>query len=87
VAPAFHNIQWKTYIIFGVFCFAMTFHVFFTYPETAGRSLEEIDMVFDADVKPWRTKTIDDKFGEGIGKHKDTGVVKEGSEATHAEVV
>lgn len=87
VAPAFHNIQWKTYIIFGVFCFAMTFHVFFTYPETAGRSLEEIDMVFDSDVKPWRTNLIHDKFGEEVAKHKEAGVVKEGSEATHEEVV
>jgi hypothetical protein len=87
VAPAFHNIQWKTYIIFGVFCFVMTFHVFFTYPETAGRSLEEIDMVFDTDVKPWQTTTIHDKFGEEISKHQEAGSGKEGSEATHEEVV
>ncbi|GLI76638.1 hypothetical protein PoHVEF18_004912 [Penicillium ochrochloron] len=87
VAPAFHNIQWKTYIIFGVFCFVMTFHVFFTYPETAGRSLEEIDMVFDSDVKPWRTNTIHDRFGEEIQKHKQAGTMKEGTDATHEEVV
>jgi hypothetical protein len=60
VAPAFTNIQWRTYIIFGVFCAAMTVHVFFTYPETAGRSLEEIDILFDgidADgkkIRPWK---------------------------------
>lgn len=87
VAPAFHNIQWKTYIIFGVFCCVMTFHVFFTYPETAGRSLEEIDMVFDSDVKPWRTNLIHDRVGEEVVKHTEAGAVKEGSGATHEEVV
>ena len=65
----------------------MTFHVFFTYPETAGRSLEEIDMVFDSDVKPWRTTLIHDKFEEEVAKHKEGGAVKEGSGATHEEVV
>lgn len=31
VAPAFTNIQWRTYIIFGVFCTVMIFHVYFAY--------------------------------------------------------
>lgn len=55
MAPAFTNIQWKTYIIFGVFCTVMTLHVFFLYPETAQRSLEEIDYVFDTGVKAWKS--------------------------------
>ncbi|KAJ6096927.1 Major facilitator superfamily domain general substrate transporter [Penicillium sp. IBT 16267x] len=83
VSPAFHNIQWRTYVIFAVFCFVMTFHVFFLYPETAGRTLEEIDMVFDTDVKPWRTNVIPNKFDEEIGKKVDG--VKE--EVDHKEVV
>lgn len=58
VAPAFTNIQWRTYIIFGVFCFAMTFHVFFTYPETAGKSLEEVDYLFNSKVHPWRSPSV-----------------------------
>lgn len=58
VAPAFTNIVWKTYIIFGVFCLAMTVHIFFTYPETAGRTLEEIDLVFDTNTPPWRSSTL-----------------------------
>lgn len=32
VPPAFVNIQWKTYLIFGVFCTAMAIHVFFLFP-------------------------------------------------------
>ncbi|KAJ5081281.1 Major facilitator superfamily domain general substrate transporter [Penicillium alfredii] len=87
VAPAFHNIQWKTYIIFGVFCAAMTIHVFFMYPETSGRTLEEIDLVFETDVKPWRTNQIGDKFGEEIERHKETVDSKKAGGATHEEVV
>ncbi|KAM0699111.1 hypothetical protein Q7P36_001157 [Cladosporium allicinum] len=66
VAPAFTNIQWKTYIIFGVLCTAMTFHIFFTYPETAGRTLEEIDYIFECDLPVWRTSQAKSKFAEDV---------------------
>ncbi|KAK8011651.1 Major facilitator superfamily domain- general substrate transporter [Apiospora arundinis] len=59
VAPAFTNITWKTYIIFGVFCAAMFFHIFFTYPETAGRTLEEIDLVFETNTPPWKSNALE----------------------------
>ncbi|KAJ5736440.1 High-affinity glucose transporter [Penicillium malachiteum] len=85
VSPAFHNIQWKTYVIFAVFCFVMTFHVFFLYPETAGRSLEEIDMVFDSNVKPWRTGLVKDTFEDQIERHKGSG--KDVGGVDHQEVV
>ncbi|OJJ08587.1 hypothetical protein ASPVEDRAFT_47720 [Aspergillus versicolor CBS 583.65] len=84
VAPAFTNIQWKTYIIFGVFCTVMTFHVFFLYPETAQRSLEEIDLMFDSDVKAWETTKIDSKFGEQVERHRKESVAED---VTHNERV
>ncbi|KAI0006244.1 putative MFS glucose transporter [Xylariaceae sp. FL0662B] len=69
VAPAFTNIVWKTYIIFGVFCAAMTFHIFFTYPETAERTLEEIDLVFDSNVPAWRSGQVHQHaFEEKVSK-------------------
>lgn len=46
VPPSFVNIQWRTYIIFGVFCIAMFIHVFFMFPETAGKTLEEVEDIF-----------------------------------------
>jgi len=55
VPPAFENIKWKTYIIFGVFCTVMTIHVFFFFPETAGKTLEEVEEIFLTDAKPWQT--------------------------------
>ena len=46
VPPAFQNIKWETYILFGVFCVAMWVHVFFMFPETAGKTLEEVEELF-----------------------------------------
>ena len=43
---SFANIRWQTYIIFGVFCTAMLIHAFFMFPETAGKTLEEIEHIF-----------------------------------------
>ncbi|KAF2725138.1 sugar transporter, partial [Polychaeton citri CBS 116435] len=66
--PAFANITWKTYIIFGVFCTVMIFHIFFTYPETARRSLEEIDFIFDSNIPAWRSSKVHSQFEEHVDK-------------------
>ncbi|GAA5987470.1 hypothetical protein JCM5350_003093 [Sporobolomyces pararoseus] len=56
--PAFRNIQWRTYFVFGTFCFAMAIHVFFMFPETRGRTLEEMEEVFDGNAfTAWRVKS------------------------------
>lgn len=65
----------------------MTFHVFLMYPETVGRSLEEIDLVFETDVKPWQTHKIGDLFGEEVERRKEDGPKKEVIGADHQEVV
>ncbi|KAL2814354.1 general substrate transporter [Aspergillus cavernicola] len=54
VPSAFVNINWKTYVIFAVFCFAMTLHVFFVFPETSGRTLEEVEDVFKGVKLAWK---------------------------------
>ncbi|KAI0027786.1 general substrate transporter [Vararia minispora EC-137] len=46
VPPGLSSIAWKTYFIFGTFNFAAFIHIFFMFPETAGRTLEEIEEVF-----------------------------------------
>ncbi len=51
VPPAFQNITWRTYVLFAVFCGAMLLHVFFMFPETANKPLEEVEEIFD-DTKP-----------------------------------
>ncbi|THX91470.1 general substrate transporter [Aureobasidium pullulans] len=80
VAPAFTNIQWRTYIIFGVFCFAMTIHIFFMFPETHGKTLEEIDVLFDANIPPWKSSQVKSRFSERV----DT-VIRKGSVTEHVE--
>ncbi|MCJ1227037.1 hypothetical protein MMC12_003692 [Toensbergia leucococca] len=63
VPPAFVNIEWRTYILFGVFCALMFIHVFFMFPETAGKTLEEVENMFTDPNGPryigtlaWKTK-------------------------------
>lgn len=46
VPPAFVDIRWKVYILFGVFLAAMFIHVFFMFPETANKTLEEVESIF-----------------------------------------
>ena len=53
VPPAFRNIQWKTYIIFAVFCVASWVQVFFTFHETKGRALEDISELFESGASPF----------------------------------
>ena len=40
------SIGWKTYLVFAIFNASFIPVIYFFYPETAGRSLEEIDVVF-----------------------------------------
>ena len=44
----------------------MTFHIYFTYPETCGRSLEEIEYIFEANLPPWRSNEARHKFAEDV---------------------
>lgn len=47
------NIGWRTYIIFAAFNLAFVPMVYFLFPETAGMSLEAIDLSFmDKDLGP-----------------------------------
>lgn len=55
--PAFVNITWKIFIIFGVLCLLAATQAYFTYPETCGKTLEEIETLFSSGgPKPWNTK-------------------------------
>ena len=47
VPPGLSSIAYKTYFIFGTFNFAAFIHILFCFPETAGRTLEEVEAVFE----------------------------------------
>ncbi|KAH7115921.1 hypothetical protein B0J11DRAFT_113492 [Dendryphion nanum] len=57
IAPiALHNIGYRTYIIFACTNFAIVPLIYFFYPETAYRSLEEVDVLFHLAAQtpnPW----------------------------------
>ncbi|KAL7663972.1 Major facilitator superfamily (MFS) profile domain-containing protein [[Candida] zeylanoides] len=57
---AFANIGAYTYTIFAVINFLMIPVVYFLYPETAGRSLEEMDIIFAQTPanQPWKSVKI-----------------------------
>lgn len=63
VPPGLNSIAWKTYFIFGTFNFAAFLHVFFMFPETVGRSLEEVEEIFQQGhtFAAW-------KIGKDVGK-------------------
>lgn len=74
VPSAFRNINWKTYIIFGVFSVALTIQTFFMFPETRGKTLEEIDQMWADNIPAWRTGSyvpmlpvVEDDEGNKLG--------------------
>ncbi|KAL8684853.1 MAG: hypothetical protein Q9224_006100 [Gallowayella concinna] len=72
VPPAFHNISWKTFIIFGVLCFGAAVQAFFFYPETAQKSLEEIELLFSkGGPKPWNTRPGDSLLDAKVAQVED----------------
>ncbi|KAL9081459.1 MAG: hypothetical protein Q9157_000017 [Trypethelium eluteriae] len=67
VPPAFHNISWKTFIIFGILCIGAAVQAYVSYPETAKKSLEEIEEMFrPGGPKPWQTKVGQSSLDEHI---------------------
>ncbi|ODV79487.1 high-affinity glucose transporter [Suhomyces tanzawaensis NRRL Y-17324] len=52
---SFKNIDWKVYIIYAVFCLVMGIHVFFGFPETKGKRLEEIGQMWEEGIPAWRS--------------------------------
>ncbi len=47
VPPAFEKIRWKVYVLFAVFCATMFIHVLLLFPETANKTIEEVEGIFD----------------------------------------
>lgn len=45
---ALENIKWKTYIVFMIWCFCQAVIIYFLIPETKGRTLEELDDIFES---------------------------------------
>ena len=73
IPPAFANISWKTFIIFGVLCLGAAVQAFLTYPETAGKSLEEIEILFSrGGPRPWKTRVGESRLDAEIERLNET---------------
>lgn len=53
---AFKKITWKTNLIFAIFNFLLIIITYFYFPETNGRTLEEIDMLWHSNIPAWKSK-------------------------------
>jgi sugar porter (SP) family MFS transporter len=82
VPPGLNNIAWKTYFIFGTFNFAAFIHVLFMYPETVGRTLEEVEEIFQQGnvFTAWR-------IDKNVGKKTIEEVVHATNNERHSESV
>ncbi|KAF2834681.1 general substrate transporter, partial [Patellaria atrata CBS 101060] len=45
--PGVENLRWKFWIVWAVICFSFIPITYFFYPETANRTLEDIDRFFE----------------------------------------
>jgi hypothetical protein len=63
VPSGLETIAWKLYCIFGVFNVACFVHVWFMFPETVGRTLEEVEDIFASEhvFSAW-------KIGREVGR-------------------
>lgn len=65
--PAFVNITWKLFIIFGALCVAAAIWFWVFYPETCGKTLEEIEVMFSKDgPRPWNTRKGESRLAAEI---------------------
>ncbi|MCJ1292605.1 MFS sugar transporter [Xylographa carneopallida] len=55
VPPLLWNINWRLYMLFASFNGLAFIHMFLTAPETKGKTLEEMDVVFDSGRPAWRS--------------------------------
>ncbi|KAI1498603.1 general substrate transporter [Biscogniauxia marginata] len=52
---AINTIGWQYYIVFAVIAACVPLSVYFLFPETMGRNLEEIDLMFKQSPSAWTT--------------------------------
>ncbi|KAK5168748.1 uncharacterized protein LTR77_006057 [Saxophila tyrrhenica] len=83
VPPAFRNITWKTFIVFGTLCLGAAIQFFFSYPETGRKTLEEIEVLFrSGGPKPWKTtmgeSSLDERTASVVAERRQESLAEEG---------
>lgn len=75
VPPLLWSINWKMYMIFGTFNALAFIHMFLTAPETKGKTLEEMDDVFDSGIPAWKAGKVGSRIDQ-IERDIETGNLK-----------
>lgn len=82
IPSSFRNIGGKSFFVFGSLCIGAAVQAYFLYPETARKTLEEIEYMFRSDgPKAWRTKPGEsrlDASAAGVESRKASMVHEEG---------
>lgn len=81
--PAFANIGYQTYIIFAVINAAMVPSVYFFFPETAYRSLEEMDEIFHNTTNAFDVVKIANELPHRYGKRGELLIDYADTEQAH----
>lgn len=72
---AINHIGYRTFIMFGVFCFAMGVFVFFFIKETKGMTLEDMDILFGTVAEAQRRADVEQVLHKGtLGEELDLEV-------------
>jgi len=82
---AINNIGYKTFIMFGCFCFGNAVFVFFFIKETKGRTLEDMDIVFGTVEAEQRAADIEHMMHKGMEQDdriEDVAVPEKGAAGT-----
>jgi hypothetical protein len=57
--PMMQSINYKAYFFYACMNAAAGIHVYLACPETKGRTLEEVDALFNSGVPAWKSKYVD----------------------------
>lgn len=87
IPPGFVNIRWGMFLVFGAMCFLAAIQFWFTYPETCGKSLEEIEFLFSpAGPKPWQTKPGQSRLDVLVAEAREKGRVIDSATAEKVDL-
>lgn len=65
---AFEAIGWRFFIVFAGLNVVIMALVYFFFPETAGRSLEEVDQIFISSKDVWETVWVAKRLSKSVPK-------------------
>lgn len=86
VPPLLTTINWKMYMIFATFNGCACVHMFLAAPETKGKTLEEMEDVFDSGRPAWRAPPQGSKLEE-LQRQIEEGNLKVDVQHHHVETV